>query len=130
MEGARQAVEAIQREDPEVVANKGKVRGHDDRDWLRRIETNRERVAVEEKRLEWVKQQLPAVLSDCAASLMGAPTSRREMELKSELEAKEIFNALMETGGRPTRPIRLVSDRPGHDHTDEHLHVLCHWQDE
>ncbi|CAF9940053.1 MAG: hypothetical protein HETSPECPRED_002148 [Heterodermia speciosa] len=42
----------------------------------------------------------------------------------------EIFNALVETGGRPTRPIRPVSDRQERDHTDEHLHVLCHWQAE
>ena len=61
---------------------------------------------------------------------MGAPTSLREMELRNELEAKEIFNALMETGGRPTRPIRPVSVRQERGHTDEHLHVLCHWQAE
>jgi len=29
---ARQAVEVIERKDPEVVANKGKVRGRDDKD--------------------------------------------------------------------------------------------------
>lgn len=130
IEGARQAVEAIKRKDPEVVANKGKVRGRDDKDWLGFIETKREWVAAEEKRLEWVKQQLPAVLSECAASLMEMPASRREMELRSELEAREVFNALVETGGRPTRPIRPVSDRQERDHADEHLRILCHWQGE
>ena len=130
IEGARRAVEAIERKDPEVVANKGKVRGRDYGDWLKSIEREREWLAAEEKRLEWVKQQLPAVLSECAASLMRAPTSLREMELRSELEANEVFNALVETGGRPTRPIRPVSDRQERDHTDEHPHILCHWQGE
>ncbi len=58
------------------------------------------------------------------------PASRREMELRSELEAREVFNALVETGGRPTRPIRPVSNRQERDHADEHLHILCHWQGE
>ena len=61
---------------------------------------------------------------------MGRPTSRRQMEERSELEAKKVFNALMETGGRPTRSIRPVSDNQERDHVDEHLHVLCHWQGE
>lgn len=52
VEGAQRAVEAIQRKDPEVVLNKGKVRGRDDRDWLSFIETKREWLAAEEKRLE------------------------------------------------------------------------------
>lgn len=128
IEGARQAVEAIQRKDPEVEE---KIHnGYGDQSWLGRIERKREWVAAEEKRLEWVKQQLPVVLSECAASLMGAPTSRREMELRSELEAKGVFNALIETDGRPSRPIRPVPDSQERDHTDEHLRVLCHWQGE
>jgi len=130
IEGARQAAEVIERKDSEAVANKGTVRGRSHSGWLRFIETKREWLAAEEKRLKWVKQQLPAVLSECAASLMGAPTSLREMELRSELVAKEVFNALVETRGRPTRPIRPVSDRQERDHTDEHLYVLCHWQGE
>ena len=52
IEGARRAVEAIQRKDPEVVVNKGKVRGLDDEDWLRTIEEQREKLTAEEKRLE------------------------------------------------------------------------------
>lgn len=123
-------MDAIPREDPEVVAKKGKVRGQDKADWLEAIEREREWLAAEEKRLEKVKQQLPAVLSECAASLMGRSTSRHQMKERSELEAKEVFNALVETGGRSTRPIRLVSDNQERDHVDEHLQVLCHWQGE
>ena len=130
MEGARRAVEAIQRKDPEVVVNKGKVRGRDDEDWLRTIERQRELLAAEEKRLEWVKQQLPAVLSECAASLTKLPTSRRQMEERSELEAKQVYTTLVDTGGRPTRPIRPVPDVYDAEHTDEHVHALCHWEGE
>ncbi len=130
MEGARRAVEAIQRKDPEVVVNKGKVRGRDDEDWLRTIERQRELLAAEEKRLEWVKQQLPAVLSECAASLTELPTSRRQMEERSELEAKQVYTTLVDTGGRPTRPIRPVPDVYDAEHTDEHVHALCHWEGE
>ncbi len=133
IEEARQAVEAIQRKDPEVVVNKGTVRGRGDEDWLRFIEGRRELLSAEEKRLEWVKQQLPAVLSECAASLislMGLPTSRRQMEERSELEARRVYTTLVATGGRPTRPIRAVPDSHDHEHTDEHLHVLCHWEGE
>lgn len=133
IEEARQAVEAIQRKDPEVVLNKGTVRGRGDEDWLRFIEGRRELLSAEEKRLEWVKQQLPAVLSECAASLislMGLPTSRRQMEERSELEARRVYTTLVATGGRPTRPIRAVPDSHDHEHTDEHLHVLCHWEGE
>ncbi len=130
IEEARRAVDAIQRKDPEVILNKGQMRGLDDEDWLRTIERKREWLAAEEKRLEWVKQQLPAVLSECAASLMESPTSRREMELRSELEAKAVFDAFVKTGGRPTRPVQPVPDSQERDYTDEHLYVLCHWQGE
>lgn len=130
IEGARRAVEAIQRKDPEVVANKGKIRGRSHRDWLRTIERQREWLAAEEKRSEWVKQQLPAVLSECAASLMGAPTSCRQIEERSSLEARRVYTTLVDTGGRPTRPIRPVPDIWEREHTDEYLHVLCHWEGE
>ncbi|KAF6238662.1 hypothetical protein HO173_003168 [Letharia columbiana] len=127
MEGARRAVEAVQRKDPEVYVNK---RGRDDkREWLRTIERQREKLPAEEKRLEWVKKQLPAVLSECAASLMELPTSRRQMEEKSELGAKQVYNTLMDTGGRPSRPIRPVPDVYDAEHTDEDLHALCHWEE-
>lgn len=52
------------------------------------------------------------------------------MELRSELGVKEVFNTLVETGGRPTRSIRPVPDSQERDHTDEHLHVLHPWQGE
>ena len=130
MEGARRAVEAIQRKDPEVVVNNGKVRGTSHEGWLRTIEEQREKLAAEEKRLEWVKKQLPVVLSECAASLTELPTSRRQMEERSELEAKQVYTTLVDTGGRPTRPIRPVPDVYDAEHTDEDLHVLCHWEGE
>lgn len=123
IERGRRVVEAIQRQDPEVVSDGGE-------DWLRRIEQVLEWLPAEEKRLEWAKQQLPAVLSECAASLRGRPTSRRLMEERSELEAKRVFNALVETGGRPTRPMRPVGDSRERKHAVQHLHVLCHWEGE
>ena len=128
MEGARRAVEAIQRTDPKVYVNK---RGRNDkRDWLDAIERQREKLPAEKKRLEWVKKQLPAVLSECAASLTELPTSRRQMEERSELEAKQVYTTLVDTGGRPTRPIRPVPDVYDAEHTDEHVHALCHWEGE
>lgn len=123
-------MEAIQRKDPEVVVNKGKVRGRSYRDWMRTIERQREWLAAEEKRSEWVKQQLPAVLSECAASLMGQPTSCRQMEERSEFEARRVYITLVDTGGRPTHPIRPLPDIREREHTDEHLHVLCYWEGE
>ena len=130
MEGAQRAVEAIQRTDTEVVVNKGKVRGRSDEDWLDSIERQREKLAAEEKRLEWVKKQLPVVLSECAVSLMELPTSRRQMKKRSELEAKRVYTTLVDTGGRLRRPIRPVPDIHDAEHTDEDLHVLCHWEGE
>ena len=130
IEGGRRAVEAIQQKDPEVVVNKGKARGRSHKDWLRTIEEQREKLAAEEKRLEWVKKQLPAVLSECAASLTELPTSRRQMEERSELEAKQVYTTLVDTGGRPTRPIRPVPNVYDAEYTDEHVHALCHWEGE
>ena len=130
MEGARRAVETIQRKAPEVVVNKGKVRGRSHKDWLRTIEEQREKLAAEKKRLEWVKKQLPALLSECAASLTELPTSRRQMEERSELEVKQVYITLVDTGGRPTRPIRPVPDVYDAEHTDEHVHAFCHWEGE
>ncbi len=130
IEEIRQAMKAIQRKDPEVIVNKGTVRGKNDRDWLRFIEGRRELLLAEEKRLEWVKQQLPAILSECAASLMGLSTSRRQMKERSELEARRVYITLMKTDERSTRPIRSMPDSHDHENTDEHLHVLCHWKGE
>ena len=52
------------------------------------------------------------------------------MEEKSELEAKKVYNTLMDTGGRPSRRIRPVPDIRDAEHTDEHVHALCHWEGE
>lgn len=52
IEGARQAVKAIQRKDSEVVVNEGTVRERGDKDWLRFIEGRRKLLLAEEKRLE------------------------------------------------------------------------------
>ena len=130
MERARRAVEAIQRKDPEVVVNNGKVRGTSHEDWLRTIERQREKLAAEGKRLEWVKKQLPAVLSECAASLTELPLSHRQMEERSELEAKQVYTTLVDTGGRPSHPVRPVPDIQDIEYKDEDLHVLCHWEGE
>ena len=126
IEEARRKVEAVERNDPDVY--KGTVpgrRGH--QYWLDDIERLREQLAPEEKRLNWVKQQLPAVLSECTASLAEMPASRREMEERSELEAKRVFNTLVDTGGRPTR---LIQSHIQDGDADEHLSVLCHWEGE
>lgn len=132
MEGDRRAVEAIQRNDPEVdwSTGLGKFHGLYVDAWLKSLERRRERLAPEEERLKWVKKQLPAILLECAVPLMDLPTSRRQMEGRSEREAKRVYTALVERGGRPTRPIRPVPNIHNAERTDEHLHVLCHWEGE
>ena len=131
MEALRQAVEALERkEDPQVAWSKVYTGSYYGKDMREIIERQLGIIAGEEKRLEWVKKQLPAILSECAASLMEMPASRRQMEERSELEAKQVYNSLVDTGGRPSRPIRSVPNVYNAEHTDEHLHVLCHWQDE
>lgn len=132
MEGDRRAVEAIQRKDPEVDwrTGLGKFRGLHHEGWLDSIERRREKLAAEEKRLKWVKKQLPAVLSECAVSLMELPESRPQMEERSELEAKRVYTTLVDAGGRPSRPIRPVPDIHDAERTDEHVHALCHWKGE
>lgn len=134
IKGIRRAVEAIERNDPRVERSawgEEFFRGASQGRWVKSMQKRREgQLAPEEKRLEWVKQQLPAVLSECAALLMGAPTSRRAMEERSELEAKRVYNTLRDTGGRPSRPIQPVPDVHDGEHTDEHLRVLCHWEGE
>ena len=90
---ARQAFQTfvhtpIQREDPEVVVNKGKVRGRSYRDWMRTIERQREWLAAEEKRSERVKQQLPAILSEYTTLLIEAPISYYSIEKRSKFKIK------------------------------------------
>ncbi|KAI4092454.1 MAG: hypothetical protein LQ339_007935 [Xanthoria mediterranea] len=130
VERSRRAIDATQRKDAEGVSNKGEGSWPDLKMRLSRIEKDLKWLPAEEKRLEWAKQQLPAVLAECAASLKGRPTSRRLMEERSELEAKRVFNALAETGGRPTRPLQPVPASSNHEHADQHLHALRHWEGE
>ena len=132
IERDRRAVEAIERKDPRVdwSTGTGRFRGSRHEDWLDSIERRRQKLASEEKRLEWVKEQLPAVLTECAVSLMEFPESRRQMEERSELEAKRVYTTLIEMGGRPSRPIQPVPEIYDAEHTNEHLHVLCHWEGE
>ena len=61
---------------------------------------------------------------------MELPISRRQMEERSELEARQVYNTLMNTGGRPSRPIRPVPGVYDAEHTDEHVHALCRWEGE
>lgn len=126
MEAARRAVDAIQRKDPEVVLNKAKVRARDRDDWLRDMEPMLDWLAAEEKRLTWAKQQLPAVLSECAASLTELPTSLRQLEERSELEARRVYTTLLDIGRRPSRLIRPMPNIREREDTDEYLRVLFH----
>ncbi|KAL9024567.1 MAG: hypothetical protein Q9196_006425 [Gyalolechia fulgens] len=130
IENTRRAVEALQGDDPkakEKYEGTGKYKRSDE-GTLGDMENFLEKLAAEEKRLEWATQQLPAVLSECAASLMGRPTSCRQIEERSELEAKRVFNTLIERGGRPTRPMRPVQNSQERDHADQNLPIFCHWE--
>ncbi|KAL8907054.1 MAG: hypothetical protein Q9207_001634 [Kuettlingeria erythrocarpa] len=132
MDDRRRTLEAIRRGDPGAVPNTtGKRCRSSNKYWLmEKIISDLEWLPVEGKRLEWAKQQLLAVLAECAASLEGRPTSLRLMEERSELEAKRVFNDLVETGGKPTRAMRPVPDCLEHDHADQHLHACRHWEGE
>ena len=76
--------------------------------------------------MKWVKKQLSAILSECAASLIELSKSRSQMKERSELKAKRVYNTLMNTGERPRPSIRSVPDVYDVEHTDEHVHTLCH----
>ena len=80
--------------------------------------------------LKRVKQQLPAILSECIDSTSGSPTSRRRLEEKCELEARQLYNTLIEIGGRPSRSIRPPSNAWNPERTDDLLHILRHWDNE
>ncbi|KAI4145790.1 MAG: hypothetical protein LQ341_002268 [Variospora aurantia] len=132
MDDRRRAVEAIRRGDPGAVSKTLIKRWKSGNQYYmtKRIISDLEWFPVAEKRLEWAKQQLLAVLAECAASLEGRPTSRRLMEERSELEAKRVFSNLVETGGKPSRPIRPLPDSSEREHADQHLHACCHWEGE
>ncbi|KAL8974167.1 MAG: hypothetical protein Q9197_001588 [Variospora fuerteventurae] len=129
--GAR-AVEAIRRGDPRTVSNTSVKRwgSEDDYFLMEKIISDLEWFPVAEKRLEWAKQQLLAVLAECVTSSEGRPTSRRLMEGRSELEAKRVFSNLVETGGKPSRPIRPLPENLEREHADQHVHALRHWDGE
>lgn len=91
---------------------------HDRLEWLE----------AEEKRLKWIQQQLPLILSECAGSLIGTPTSCRQMKERMEADTRQVYTSLINTSGRPTRPIRPISDIEESDQAD-FLLVLCHWED-
>ena len=56
---------------------------------------------------------------------MKLSTSCRQMEKKSKLEAKKVYNTLMDTGGRPSRQIRPIPDIHDAKHTDKHVHPFA-----
>ncbi|KAL8770163.1 MAG: hypothetical protein Q9209_004005 [Squamulea sp. 1 TL-2023] len=128
IERARQAIDVIEQKGLQVEEQLHK--GHNYSTWMRYIKLQRETIAAEERRLGWVKQQLPAVLSECATLTTQTSISRRKMEESIKLKVIKIFNTLTETGGIPTRPIRAFSSCQNLGHTDYHLHVLCHWDAE
>ena len=80
--------------------------------------------------LKRVKQQLPAILSECIDSASGLSTSRHRLEETCELEARQIYNTLIEMGGRPSRPMRPPSNAWNSEQTDDLLHILYHWDNE
>ncbi|KAL8788358.1 MAG: hypothetical protein Q9213_001755 [Squamulea squamosa] len=128
LEEARRAIDVIEHKGPHVEEQVHK--GHNHSSWMRYIKLQRETIAAEERRLWWVKQQLPAVLLECATLTTQTPICRRKMEESIKLEVMKIFNTLTETGGIPTRPIRAFPSCQDPGHTDYHLHVLCHWDAE
>ncbi|MCJ1241032.1 hypothetical protein MMC14_009036 [Varicellaria rhodocarpa] len=80
--------------------------------------------------LKRVKQQLPAILSECIDSTSGLPTSRRRLEEACELEARQLYNTLIEMGGKPSRSIRPPSNAWNPERTDDLLHILHYWDNE
>ena len=55
--------------------------------------------------LKRVRQQLPAILSECINSSSGLLMSHRRLKEACELEARQLYKALIEMGGRPSRLI-------------------------
>ena len=90
----------------------------------------KESISIVKSRLEWIEEQLPLVLSECATSLSMTPISRRRMEESCETDVRQIYQDLIAIDGRPTRPIGTVPDAWYLEQTNEHLHVLRHWENE
>ncbi|KAL8724899.1 MAG: hypothetical protein Q9166_007682 [cf. Caloplaca sp. 2 TL-2023] len=109
---------------------KVRQKGYGQEVWMRTMKRRRGFVATEGKRMNGVKQQIPAVLTECAASLIGAPQSYGKMVEFSKLGAIEAYDSLVKTYGRPTRSIGPVPYNENSQHGDDLLHALCHWETE
>ena len=129
IEEYRRAVETIEQRASGVDLDKLTFKGLDQHDFLRKLDESLEWLKAEQQRLEWIKQQFPLILSECANLLIGTPSSCRQMKERMEADTRRVYASLISTGGRPTRPIRPVSDVEEGDHVD-FLLVLCHWQNE
>lgn len=122
-------METIEQRASGVDLNKLTFKNLDQHDFLRKLDESLEWLKAEEQRLEWIKQQFPLILSECANLLIGTPSSCRQMKERMEADIRRVYASLISTGGRPTRPIRPVSDVEEDDQVG-FLLVLCHWQDE
>jgi len=90
----------------------------------------KESIHIVKSRLEWIEGQLPLVLAECATSLSMTPISRRRMEESCEADVRQVYQTLIKMNGRSNRSIQTVPDAWYPDQTNEHLHVLRHWEDE
>lgn len=52
MKKTRRTIEAIQRKNPEMIVNNGKIRGTNHENWLKTIKEQREKLATKKKRLK------------------------------------------------------------------------------
>ncbi|KAL8910587.1 MAG: hypothetical protein Q9171_004126 [Xanthocarpia ochracea] len=104
--------------------------GCGNKSWRSAMKTRRRWVAIEEKRMKWVQQQLPEVLSECATALSSDPRPYSEMVQRRKLNTLGVLDILVGTGGRPTRPIRPAPDSQGPDHVNHDLTALFHWEAE
>lgn len=122
-------MEAIEQRASEVDLDKLTFKGLSQLDCLRKLHNCLEWLEAGEKRLKWIQQQPPLILSECADSLIGTPTSCRQMKEIMEADTRQVYTSLINTSGRPTRLNRPIPDIEEGDQTD-FLLVLCHWEDE
>lgn len=88
------------------------------------------RLRKKELLLKRVRQQLPAILSECIDSTSGSPLFRCRLKESYELAVRQLYDTLIEMGGRPSRPIQPAPSALKSKRTDKFLHVLRHWDDE